>query len=337
MMEFLVRRFISLILPKSLAFKRHPGLKSRIAPETEERLKCAGAAFLEGLNASIRRTSIDTLHEDLKSDRLTDWERGFAFEGAAMGLGLLRAMLPWQFDWIPRFLEKCEGQYRHLIHVGAGWANAYLFWRRPCDLLAELDPLLGWLSVDGYGFCRGLWGHKIPASAGYTGRAMRQGYGRALWFLTRASVPVLKQVMEDVQKETPEWSDDLWSGIGLASVFAGRLPHDDLQALRTASGTSQCALAQGAAFAAKARLTANDSFCKPAQAEPSSEQAYLNLACRVLCGCDAGDAARMTDQALVDLPPDGAIPAYEEWRQRIQRSFRLPLVCGSSLNESTAL
>ncbi len=65
-------------------------------------------------------------------------------------------------------------------------------------------------------------------------------------------------------------------------------------------------LAQGAAFAAKARERAGI---------PST---HTDLACRILCGMPAEDAARATDVALVDLPADGVLPAYEVWRQRIQ-------------------
>ena len=32
----------------------------------------------------------------------------------------------------------------------------------------------------------------------------------------------------------------------------------------------------------------------------------------------ADEAAGLTDQALVDLPSDGVLPAFEIWRQRIQ-------------------
>ena len=35
----------------------------------------------------------------------------------------------------------------------------------------------------------------------------------------------------------------------------------------------------------------------------------------------AEDAAKVTDAALENLPADGAEPAYEIWRQRIQAQF----------------
>jgi hypothetical protein len=71
----------------------------------------------------------------------------------------------------------------------------------------------------------------------------------------------------------------------------------------------QSYLAQGAAFAAKARQRAGN------------PTAHTELACQVLCGMSAGKAAELTDSSLRDLPPDGAQPAYEHWRQRIQSYF----------------
>jgi hypothetical protein len=71
-------------------------------------------------------------------------------------------------------------------------------------------------------------------------------------------------------------------------------------------------LAQGAAFAAKARQRAGN--LKP----------YHDLACGVLCGLSAAEAAQVSDEALENLPADGAQPAYEIWRQRIQQRFFRP-------------
>jgi hypothetical protein len=44
----------------------------------------------------------------------------------------------------------------------------------------------------------------------------------------------------------------------------------------------------------------------------------------VLCGLNAAEAAQVSDEALENLPADGAQPAYEIWRQRIQQRFFQP-------------
>jgi len=86
-------------------------------------------------------------------------------------------------------------------------------------------------------------------------------------------------------------------------------------ALRAAAGDWAPQLAQGAAFAAKARQRAG-------ALTPATE-----LACAVLCGCSAAAAAAATDEAQRELAPEStpaavsAVPAYEVWRQRIAARF----------------
>ncbi len=66
-------------------------------------------------------------------------------------------------------------------------------------------------------------------------------------------------------------------------------------------------LAQGAAFAAKARQKAGNTA------------PHVDAACEILCGCSAAEAAELTDLTLRDLPPDAELPAYEVWRERVRR------------------
>jgi hypothetical protein len=76
--------------------------------------------------------------------------------------------------------------------------------------------------------------------------------------------------------------------------------------LRQSAGDFQPQLAQGAAFAAKARLRAGN-------LTPQTE-----LAVTLLCDRTAKDAAQLTDAALENLPGSGAEPNYEVWRCRVQ-------------------
>src|SRR5213078_3075477 len=102
---------------------------------------------------------------------------------------------------------------------------------------------------------------------------------------------------------------DLWSGIGLASVYAGEVNETTLNLLRDSSGVFRPQLAQGAAFAAKARCRAGN------------PTAYTERACRALCGLTAAEAALVTDAALENLPDSQFEPAFEVWRRRIQERF----------------
>jgi hypothetical protein len=119
----------------------------------------------------------------------------------------------------------------------------------------------------------------------------------------------VNRIAQTIAGFPPERRGDLWSGVGLAAVYAGEVSEAELLSLRNAAGPFVPQLAQGAAFAAKARQRAGN--LKP----------YHDLACGVLCRLGAAEAAQVSDEALENLPSDGAQPAYEIWRQRIQQRF----------------
>jgi hypothetical protein len=102
---------------------------------------------------------------------------------------------------------------------------------------------------------------------------------------------------------------DLYAGAGLAVAYAGGCDAEELRWLVSAVGPYRADLAQGAAFGAAARDRAGLVF-------PHNE-----LAAEVLCGRSVGAATRITDDARAGLPPDGVVPAYEVWRQRIKSAF----------------
>ena len=141
---------------------------------------------------------------------------------------------------------------------------------------------------------------------GYALRAFDQGLGRSLWFVRGAEV---ERVIEMVGTFECERQSDLWSGVGLACAYAGGADDASVEALRAGAGPFAPQLAQGAAFAAKARERAGNT------------SANTEKACRILCAMTAGAAAEITDAALIGLPPDGDVPAYEVWRRRIADAF----------------
>jgi hypothetical protein len=174
--------------------------------------------------------------------------------------------------------------------------------------------LLCWLAYDGWGFHEGFfhWPQYLEGKAhprrlaGYEKRAFDQGFGRSLWFVNGGNVELIAR---SIGRFAIERHADLWSGIGLAATYAGMVNEGSLTALRECSGVWHPQLAQGAAFAAKARQRAGNLTD------------YTDLATRSLSGLSAVEAARLCDRTLENLPADGAQPAYEIWRQRIQREF----------------
>ncbi|HEX2028080.1 MAG TPA: DUF1702 family protein, partial [Nitriliruptorales bacterium] len=108
---------------------------------------------------------------------------------------------------------------------------------------------------------------------------------------------------------------DLWSGVGLAAVYAGGRPADDLVTLVHCAGPHRPHLAQGATFAAKARVAAGH------------RDATTELAVDVLAGCGLTEAADLTDHALAAVAMDGTVDAYERWRSLIRDALPVAGPC----------
>lgn len=276
--------------------------------KAQRRLEHIGSVFLLGYHAALEGEEFEELARRLNCTPLES--RGFAFEGAAMGLSLLDRLTPWKRDRWRDFATTFGASHLYMMHVGAGWTFARLG-RRLKPTLARLDPLLCWLAVDGYGFHEGYfhWARyiekqEVPAClSGYARRAFDQGLGRSLWFVKGADV---LEIPKTIAAFHPLRRADLWSGIGLACAYAGGVERAGLETLREAAIGYSGHLAQGAAFAAKTRQRAgNPALC--------TEQA-----CQVICGLSAEEAAEVSDVFLKNLAHNEQLPAYEVWRQRIQ-------------------
>jgi hypothetical protein len=231
-----------------------------------------------------------------------------------MGFALLDWLTPWRRDRIGEFLRGAGKAHIYMLHVGVGWIWA----RLPVNVRrarARLDPVLGWLAFDGWGFHEGFfhWPKYIAGESqpkrlgGYELRAFDQGLGRSFWFVHGGNAGLITRTISNFPAER---QPDLWGGIGLAATYAGILDESALLALREQSGHHWQHLAQGAVFAAKARQRAGNLT------------AYTELAAGILCGLSAVDAARLSDATLENLPVDASQPAYEVWRQRIQNHFQ---------------
>ncbi len=227
-----------------------------------------------------------------------------------MGLTLLDTLIPWKKDRLEAFLAGPGEPHIYMAYVGAGWVWARLR-KRVRSLPTQFDPLLGWLALDGYGFHEGYfnWPRSIRSQEvprrilGYGRRVYDQGLGRSLWFVEGADVLRISGVIASFPESR---RDDLWSGIGLASTYAGGVDRSALEALCTAAANYAPHLAQGAAFAAKARLRAGN------------PTAHTQMACELFCGMDAEQAAAVTDDALEGLQAERDEPLYEAWRRRIR-------------------
>jgi enediyne biosynthesis protein E3 len=277
-------------------------------------LERVGSTFVYGYHAALDSDDAESLAQHI--NRIDSGLRGFAFEGASMGLTLLDRLTFLKRDRLRNFLNGPASAHPYMVHVGVGWALARVPWlRRRLQIeLSHLDPLLRWLVVDGFGFHEGYfqWRRYVADRAvprnptDYALRVFDQGLGRSIWFVDGADV---RRISSTIAAFPRVRQADLWSGIGLACTYAGGVDRNAIEILHNLAGQNQSQLAQGAAFAAKARQLAGN------QAE------HTELACRVFCGISADSAAAVTDEALLNLPSEGTEPAYEIWRTRIRKSF----------------
>ena len=239
--------------------------------------------------------------------------RGFAYEGAAMALDLLDQLRPLAPRLFPAFLAGPGQRHIYMVHVGAGWSMARMRLRLR-QRLAKLDPLLGWLALDGFGFHEGYfhWPQyangtfRPPAFQDYALRAFDQGMGRSLWFVSGADP---KWIAEAISAFPEERRGDLWSGAGLACTYAGGCEKEEIVQLRQRAEGYETHLAQGAVFGATTREHAGNVM-------PHTESA-----CWILCGLSVQQAAVMANQTLHQATEANG-PAYEDWRYRIRSHFR---------------
>jgi hypothetical protein len=277
--------------------------------ESRQKLELIAQTFVRGYNIAIEeRGNLAALAPRL--ELIENERRGFAYEGTAMGLALLDYFMPWR-QRLSAFMAGAGNKHLYMLYVGAGWTFGRVP-RRYGRFLARYDALLSWLMFDGYGFHEGFfaWQRSLNQQVqpyhlkGYALRAFDQGLGRSLWFSKGADIRPICATLKTFPRQRQA---DLWSGVGLACAYAGGASVEEIQLLRTLASDDWPYLAQGAAFAAKARQRA-ENVC-----------AHTELACRELCGMSAEDAAQITDHALVSLP-DSPL-AYESWRMRIRHHF----------------
>jgi enediyne biosynthesis protein E3 len=297
------------IRPEEATFTRRGFRSSSL--EAQSRLERVGEVFLYGYHAALEDRGILALLPKLESMDLEF--RGFAYEGAAMALDLLDQLKPSRASRVREFVQGPGSPHIYMVHVGMGWSVARLpfRWR---NRLSRLDPLLRWLVLDGFGFHEGYFhwpayskGEHCPQwLRGYALRAFDQGLGRSLWFVSGADP---EWIAEKIAAFAQPRRADLWSGIGLACAYAGGAESTTIRTLQMAAGLDRDHVAQGAVFAAGARQRAGN------------PTANTELACRILCGISAREAAAVSDDALARAREDYE-PAYEVWRRLIRTYFR---------------
>lgn len=276
-----------------------------------KQLEAAVFAALEGYHATLDGSKFEALIPRL--DMVPLELRGFAYEGAAMGLTGMDCMFPWKHR-LQAYMAGPGAPHIYMVHIGAGEALARLR-RKPEPFIARLENrVLCWLVMDGYGFHEGFFSRQhyieervVPAHlSSYARRIFDQGLGRSIWFSAGANV---SRVAATIATFPAMRQADLWAGIGVACTYVGGADRTNLETLQRAAGVYGPQLALGAAVVAKGRQLAGNSVH------------YSDLACEVLCGISSMHAAHIMDVAFENLPIDGAEAAYEILQRRVVMHF----------------
>lgn len=274
------------------------------------RLETVVSTVTKGCHVTLQSSNFVKLVE-----RMHEFEpelRGYAYEGAGIGLAALDCMLPWK-KRTKAFIGGPGAPYIYAVHIGAGLGLARMH-RQPEKFLSRLDPLLGWMALDGYGFHAGFFERKryvekqiVPKHLStYGRRVFDYGIGRAIWFVVGAHSD---QIAVTIEAFPETRQADLWSGIGLGCGYTGGVDGAELERLRRAAGPYRPTLAVGVAIAAHARRLAG------------SPAPYAELACEALCGVSCDEAARVVEAAFLNLPTSADKSAFEIWRERIEAHF----------------
>jgi hypothetical protein len=273
-----------------------------------ERTKAFAETFLLGYNAALDTQSPNVLAGELSRVPLD--LRGIAFEGAGMGLTILDRILPGPAHRFGDFLAGPGKPHAFIMHVGAGVSFSVL----PFGLdrfMKRLDPVARWSVPDGYGFFSGYrnWARYrsgwLPRNVrGYVARGFDQGLGRGLWFICSGDV---SRIAHEIEQLPLDRRGDLWSGIGLASTYAGGVDASTLSELLAAAKDNAADVQQGSAFAVYTRIRGENVTPAVAAASELYWGDSPESVAEVVQSCL--EAARTaTDEA----------PVYEVWRRLIR-------------------
>lgn len=294
-----VRRRVFGIAEPRKVFSR-PGF----APEGWSRFAPVIESLALGYNITLENSSPSVLVPRLEA--VEPALHGFAYEGAAMGLGVLDIIAPGKH----RVAAFATGQGAHhmaTVYVGFGLSLARLR-RRPEEYLKQLDPVLGWVVVDGYGFHEGFFARRRsidkqlrPAHLSANGRELfDQGLGRSIWFSSGAGIALVAEIISSFE---PDRQANLWTGAAMACSFAGGTDRAGLEQLRRSAGANRLRLRWAAAAAAWTRDLAGNPT-------PHTDQA-----CEVLAEISSSDAARVLEKARAELAGNSVPASYRTWRE----------------------
>ena len=276
--------------------------------EARKQLRLSSTSFIEAYNTSLEADLGQKLFSILRT--FDQSFRGFAYEGAGMGMAIIDYT---SFSKRSRLLEFVDQapNYTILAHIGAGFAIAVLN-RDLQGSLAPMNPLQRWWAIDGYGFYCGLfrW-EKVKKQwtpkkvKGYGQRAFDRGLGRSIWFRLNDDIDAITELIKTFPQHRQA---DLWSGVGVASTYAGGVERTVLETIKANAGQYKSHVALGASLAAMTRYFSENIV------------EHNDLACSVYCGMTAENTAKLVINTVESLTIDPKEPVFAT--QPIFETFR---------------
>lgn len=229
----------------------------------QKRAESVSEHFVRGFNAGLELDGAELVE---RLNALDENFRVFAFEGSAMALYVRDQMFPWKGNRFDKMVEALGHQYLAVFMVGTGIGMARLPFAKKdaVERSRRLDPLYGWLALDGLGFHEGYFhfdrfqaAHEVPEYLPETARpSFDQGLGRAVYFGQCASA---RHVSERIAGFDKARQGDLWHGIGVALTFAGGNEESGIADFAAAAGDYFPHLATGVLGAAHGRARSRTS------------------------------------------------------------------------------
>ncbi|MBV7331273.1 DUF1702 family protein [Chloroflexi bacterium TSY] len=287
-------------------------LQFRHVNDTLPQLRHVYLRFVGGCHAALDTPDPDHLWQRIQ--RVEDEFRDFAIEGVGTGYATLDLVT--SGDHLNRWLNGPAAAYLDIVYIGVGIALA----RQQVPLepyIAELDPIMRWKIVDGYGFTFGMfnWEEGIdklhfPSYLSEEARhAYYQGLGRSLWM---ACCGEGSDIAKIISRFPLMYHGDIWSGAAYCSTMTGGVERESLEQFRTLGQHHLPAIAQGAAFATQTR-GCSGSFLP-----------WNELACQVYWQMSAQDVSAIAQETLRVAKQrhvtEGENP-YQAWRTHIQQIF----------------
>ncbi len=282
------------------------------SPATKAELERVATHLATSIDVAVRSKNNDELIAHIET--LPQQYRGFAFEGAATGLAAVDSITPFSRR-AHDLIAGPAAAHDLTMYVGVGLALGRIprpFWRK----VFPKHPSYRWLAIDGYGFYNAFFrtekyigrhfaedryprwmGDRAPLR-----RAADQGIGRALWFVSGGSPEGVAKLVDEFDASRHA---DLWSGIGIATTFAGGVEASDLEAILARVPQFREPLAAGSAMVAKIRQQADSAI------------PHTHAAVRAYTGRTLDEAAALIDRAFAEVPQDGTAAGYQAWRDHL--------------------